>query len=169
MTRWYRAYCGTASDPKLGEAALVAGCSRSVAIATWHALLESAAETQEGGRFETTARRIAATLGEPIATVDLVLAALAEVGLIRDGVVVAWPTFSSSLRPSPEVWAEIRTRIFSRDDYTCTYCMARGVRLECDHVIPVSKGGGNEDDNLATACFSCNRSKRNNLVEEWIR
>ena len=90
MTRWYRAYSGTVSDPKVAEVALIAECSRSVAISAWHAILESAADAQDGGHFETSSRRIAATLCEPIATVDRVLAALAEVGLIRDGVVVAW-------------------------------------------------------------------------------
>jgi hypothetical protein len=48
MTRWYRAYAGTIKDDKLAEAAVVAGCSRSVVIATWHAILESAAETASG-------------------------------------------------------------------------------------------------------------------------
>jgi len=90
MTRWYRAYSGTVSDPKVAEVALIAECPRSVAISAWHAILESAADTQDGGRFETSSRRIAATLCEPIAAIDRVLAALEEVGLISDGIVVAW-------------------------------------------------------------------------------
>jgi hypothetical protein len=64
MTRWYRAYEGTVTDPKLGEVALVAGCSRSVAIATWHAILEDCAAVNDSGRFETTPRRVAVILGE---------------------------------------------------------------------------------------------------------
>ena len=74
-----------------------------------------------------------------------------------------------SLRPSSEAWRRIRERIFARDDYTCQYCFARGVRLECDHIIPVSRGGGHEDSNLATACFGCNRSKHAKLPGEWGR
>lgn len=54
-------------------------------------------------------------------------------------------------RPSAEVWRVIRRHIFMRDDYTCQYCGARGVSLECDHVIPIAQGGTNEDDNLVTA------------------
>jgi hypothetical protein len=56
-----------------------------------------------------------------------------------------------------------RFRIFSRDRFTCRYCGARGgpdVPLEIDHHTPVSKGGGNDDENLWTACFECNRGKR---------
>src|SRR5579864_1726490 len=51
-----------------------------------------------------------------------------------------------------------RFRIFSRDRFTCRYCGARGgpdVPLEIDHHTPVSKGGGNDDENLWTACFGC--------------
>ena len=72
-----------------------------------------------------------------------------------------------NLRPLAHEWAVIRSRIFDRDGYTCQYCGERGKKLECDHVIPVSRGGGNSDDNLVTACFVCNRSKRDKLVSEW--
>jgi 5-methylcytosine-specific restriction endonuclease McrA len=65
-------------------------------------------------------------------------------------------------------WEQIRRRIFGRDNHTCRYCGVVGGRLECDHVIPVSRGGTNEDDNLATACFPCNRSKRARLISEWV-
>lgn len=74
----------------------------------------------------------------------------------------------ATLRPSAEVWAKIRSRIFERDDYTCQYCGVRGVKLECDHVVPVSRGGSNDDDNLKTACRDCNRSKRDKLIDEWM-
>lgn len=79
-----------------------------------------------------------------------------------------WNRFAKPYRPSGEAWMEIRRRVFKRDDYTCRYCGDRGGRLECDHVVPVSRGGGNGDDNLVTSCFKCNRSKRSRLVEEWI-
>lgn len=64
-------------------------------------------------------------------------------------------------------WAVIRDRIFFRDGYTCTYCGVHGTKLECDHVIPFSRGGSDKDENLATACFDCNRSKRAKTLEEW--
>lgn len=73
-----------------------------------------------------------------------------------------------SLYPEPMIWKALRRSIFERDDYTCTYCGDRGVRLECDHVIPVSRGGGHDLSNLVTACFTCNRSKRDKLVSEWL-
>ena len=90
MSRWYRAYSGTVKDDKLAEVAVVAGSSRSVAIATWHAILESAADAQNGGRFDTTPRRVAAVLGEPVLLVERVFAAMRELGMIGDDGVCAW-------------------------------------------------------------------------------
>jgi hypothetical protein len=70
-------------------------------------------------------------------------------------------------RPSSNIWRFIRAAIFARDDYTCQYCGERGKKLECDHVIPVAKGGSHDEDNLVTSCFKCNRSKRDKLIDEW--
>lgn len=64
-------------------------------------------------------------------------------------------------------WAKIRKQIFERDDYTCHYCGERGKQLECDHVVPVSRGGSHDPDNLVTACKPCNQSKRDKTPEEW--
>lgn len=72
-------------------------------------------------------------------------------------------------RPSSEVWRKIRSRIFERDAFTCVYCGARGVRLECDHIVPVAIGGSHDESNLATACFACNRSKHSKTLEQWGR
>lgn len=72
-----------------------------------------------------------------------------------------------SLRPPTDVWAKLRALVFSRDDYTCTYCGERGKTLECDHIVPIARGGNSEIENLTTACFGCNRSKRDKLVSEW--
>lgn len=54
-----------------------------------------------------------------------------------------------------------RFEIFKRDAFACQYCGAHppAVVLEVDHIIPVVEGGGNETDNLITACFPCNRGK----------
>lgn len=58
---------------------------------------------------------------------------------------------------------KLRFEVFKRDSFTCQYCgkKAPDVVLEVDHIKPVSKGGKNELLNLVTACFECNRGKRN--------
>jgi hypothetical protein len=52
--------------------------------------------------------------------------------------------------------------VFKRDSFTCQYCGRKPpeVILECDHIVAVAKGGGDDMLNLTTACFDCNRGKR---------
>jgi hypothetical protein len=90
MSRWYRAYEGTVADGKLAEAALISGVSRSVAIAAWHALLESAACKNNCGSYETNPRRIAVTLCEPVDAIAALFAAFDEIGLTVEGAISSW-------------------------------------------------------------------------------
>lgn len=55
----------------------------------------------------------------------------------------------------------IRFEILKRDAFSCQYCGSKppDVVLEVDHIIPVSRGGQNNPDNLITSCFPCNRGK----------
>src|SRR5450755_1660456 len=60
-----------------------------------------------------------------------------------------------------------RFEIFKRDNFICQYCGRTpddGVILHVDHIIPVAKGGENEDINLTTSCFDCNSGKRDGLI-----
>lgn len=74
---------------------------------------------------------------------------------------------SQTGRPYCAEWRSIRERIFARDGYVCVYCGESPEDLECDHVIPISRGGTNDLSNLATACAPCNRSKSDRLLSEW--
>jgi len=47
-------------------------------------------------------------------------------------------------------------------DNRCAYCKKRK-KLTVDHIIPLSKGGTNNIDNIVPACGSCNSSKRDKL------
>jgi HNH endonuclease len=71
-------------------------------------------------------------------------------------------------RPSAHKWREIRTVVFARDNYTCQYCGAYGVSLQCDHSIPISRGGSNDFSNLVAACCKCNQRKHNKTPQEWL-
>lgn len=55
----------------------------------------------------------------------------------------------------------VRFEVFKRDQFTCQYCGKHppDVILECDHITPVAEGGDNDEGNLVTACFDCNRGK----------
>lgn len=67
-------------------------------------------------------------------------------------------------RPRRAISVELRWRILTRDKFRCGACgkSPKGnarVELEVDHIVPVAKGGGNEEGNLRTLCWACNRGK----------
>lgn len=55
-----------------------------------------------------------------------------------------------------------RFEVFKRDGFKCAYCgrTPPQVVLEADHIEPKSEGGKDHISNLITACFDCNRGKR---------
>lgn len=62
---------------------------------------------------------------------------------------------------------DLRNAIKKRDNYTCCICgnsiyKEPNLLLEVDHIVPISKGGKTEADNLQTLCWRCNREKSNN-------
>lgn len=60
-----------------------------------------------------------------------------------------------------------RSFVYQRDGHRCVYCGAHQ-NLSLDHVVPLSRGGSNDLDNLATACRSCNSQKSNRTPDEWL-
>lgn len=66
-------------------------------------------------------------------------------------------------------WQVLRWRVFKRDNYRCRYCGEDRVILHCDHMVPVSRGGSNDESNLVAACGSCNSSKGAKLLSEWLQ
>lgn len=57
---------------------------------------------------------------------------------------------------------KIRFEIFKRDGFKCQYCgkTPPDVVLEIDHIQPTSIDKNDDINNLLTACFDCNRGKR---------
>ena len=56
-----------------------------------------------------------------------------------------------------------RRAVFARDDWTCQYCGSRS-NLTVDHVIPRSKGGSSDWENIVASCAPCNRRKGDLLL-----
>ena len=65
--------------------------------------------------------------------------------------------------PKPTI--ELREQVRQRAGYLCEYCHTNErwqyVRFTIDHVVPVVAGGSGALENLALACFHCNRRKSN--------
>ena len=64
---------------------------------------------------------------------------------------------------------KLREEIKQRDNYTCQNCGLsiydeKNLLLEIDHIIPLSKGGITNHDNLQTLCWKCNRKKGTKIL-----
>ena len=56
-----------------------------------------------------------------------------------------------------------RFNVFLRDKFSCQYCGSKD-ELTFDHLLPRSKGGKTNWDNVVTACSSCNVKKGGRLI-----
>ena len=61
-----------------------------------------------------------------------------------------------------------RLRLFKRDANLCLYCAMRFPTrdLTRDHITPISQGGGDRWNNVATACRRCNNYKGGRTPEQ---
>jgi 5-methylcytosine-specific restriction endonuclease McrA len=57
-----------------------------------------------------------------------------------------------------------RRTVVGRDKGKCAYCEKRGDTI--DHVIPRSRGGKHEWENVVCACRKCNHKKADKLLSE---
>ena len=60
-------------------------------------------------------------------------------------------------------------KIYKSQAGKCAYCggiLEEGYHV--DHIIPLSRGGANSPDNLCCACPTCNLTKNNKLLSEWV-
>ena len=69
-------------------------------------------------------------------------------------------------KTSRTISLQLRYKILKRDNFKCCACGASpakdpNVELHVDHIIPWSKGGETEEDNLQTLCSMCNLGKSN--------
>ena len=71
----------------------------------------------------------------------------------------------------------LKKQVFARAEYRCEYCLSplsHSVQpYDVEHIIPLSKNGINELDNLACSCGGCNGHKYNkthalDLISEQI-
>ena len=59
-----------------------------------------------------------------------------------------------------------RLKVFERDGFKCVYpnCEVKKPVLTIDHIIPISKGGTNDLDNLQTSCHHHNKQKNDKII-----
>lgn len=61
-----------------------------------------------------------------------------------------------------------KRRLLRRDRHTCAYCggVFGDELLQCEHIVPQSRGGATSWTNLVAACAGCNGYKADRLPEE---
>ncbi len=59
-----------------------------------------------------------------------------------------------------------RFNVFLRDKFSCQYCGSAD-ELTFDHLLPRSKGGETNWDNVVTACSACNVKKRWKIIKKF--
>ena len=67
------------------------------------------------------------------------------------------PAKRESTRHVPD---SVRAQVIVRDGGRCRRC-GSARQLEIDHIIPFSKAGTSDEDNLQVLCRRCNRRKLN--------
>lgn len=65
-------------------------------------------------------------------------------------------------------YGQHRELVLARDGARCAYCGADSVRLQLDHIVPRSRGGSDDPENLTPACGPCNASKGARELGEWL-
>lgn len=90
MSRWFRHYAGLARDDKLVRAAMKSKQPVERVVWVWCAILESAAEIDDGGRYELDHAECAYFLRASEEDLAAVENALRDCGRLSDGVVEKW-------------------------------------------------------------------------------
>jgi hypothetical protein len=90
MSRWFRHYAGMMRDEKLVRAAMRANQPVERVVWIWGAILESAAEINDGGRFDLDPSEVAYFLRSSPDDIVAILDALAALERLVDGCVAKW-------------------------------------------------------------------------------
>ena len=64
---------------------------------------------------------------------------------------------------------EVREYVLLKCNHQCSYCDARQVPLELDHLQPRAKLGSNRASNLVAACKPCNQRKGNQDIRDFLK
>ena len=65
-----------------------------------------------------------------------------------------------------KVSSKLKFKILYKSNFICSYCEVKhsSEHLHVDHLVPVSKGGGDQEKNLVCSCIKCNLGKSDNII-----
>ena len=115
MSRWFRHYAGMMRDDKLVGAAIRAKQPVERVVWVWGAILESAAEVNDAGKYEFDAAEVAYFLRADEADICAIIDALTNAGRLSSGIVVNWSDRQFQSDRSATRQAAYRERKRARD------------------------------------------------------
>jgi hypothetical protein len=120
VSRWFRHYAGMMRDEKLVAVAVRAKQPVERVLWVWGAILESAAEINDGGKYELDAEEVAYFLRTDVVDITSILAGLETSGRLTSGIVVAWSDrqFESDRGAARQAAYRERKRVGRVDGYS---------------------------------------------------
>jgi hypothetical protein len=116
MSRWFRHYAGMMRDEKLVRVAIRSKQPIERVLWVWGAILESAAEIDQEGRYDLDAAEVAYFLRSDEADIAGIISALADAGRLAGDCVVNWGDRQFSSDKSKERQAAYRARKKAKKD-----------------------------------------------------
>lgn len=110
MSRWFRHYAGMMRDEKLVRVAIKSKQPIERVLWVWGAILESASEVDDNGRFDLDPAEVAYFLRADEDDVGAILSALTDAGRLAGAVVVNWGDRQFSSDRSKDRQAAYRER-----------------------------------------------------------
>lgn len=91
-----------------------------------------------------------------------ILSADARISKLRQEVMALEIAITGSERKRTAIPSYVRLAVYNRDNGECTYCHSRE-NLHFDHILPVAKGGSNDEKNIQLLCETCNWTKSDRI------
>lgn len=183
---WIKLKVGMFDDSKIKY--IEALPERDTIITVWVKLLTLAGKYNEQGYIMLSENlpyndeMLANEFNRPINSIRLALQTFETLGMIEDvqGIykVTNWEKHQNieglekireqnRLRKQRQRYRELGLDMPKPEDKrTCAYCGENATTL--DHIIPKSKGGTDTPDNIVDCCKSCNSSKKDKDLQEFI-
>ncbi len=171
MSRWFRHYAGMMRDEKLVRVAIKSKQSVERVLWVWGAMLESAAEIDDNGRYDLDAAEVAYFLRADESDICAIETALADAGRVVAGCVANWGDRQFSSDKSKERQAAYRERKRAEKRGSDSANAKENVTVTSRDDLVTAQETETETEVISSNddCASGDALKPEHVVEEWNR